>query len=166
MARRAQLATSDHCAIPTSLSALPALAAGTNIIGAVLAAHTIATTWINDVASNTGSAHTIADTVLRGMNELWMHIRLPLGVTGSLTMEGSLDGTNWFPLQPDAEVVRGLVTSTIVLATNVVTLTNPVGAVSLVVPFDSPPPHVRLTYARSSGGSAAGFSAAYSARAA
>lgn len=152
--------------IDVDVTRLPPLPAGANIIGAVSAAFATLSSWINR-ASNADAVDTIAAAVLSGMNELWMHLRLPSGVSGTLTFEGSLDGANWFPLPPDSSVVRGLVTSTIVLATNVVTLTNPVAAVSLVVPYDSPPPYVRVTYDNTAGGSGTvgTYAAAYFARA-
>ncbi len=118
--------------------------------------------WFNGTSNAASVVRTLGGAtmpLLHSMNELWMHFRIALGtLTATITFEGSLNGTDWFPLRPEPSVVIGIVASQVTLGTgttaHVISLANPAANVNLVVPFDSPPPHVRATYACTDGGSA------------
>lgn len=115
--------------------------------------------FVNNAASNAANAPDSIRTHQR--NELWFQLRCPSGVTGSFTLTGSLAGASFAPLLIAEGAIGGLVTSTITHNTtnglHVITIANPVAAVNLLFGLDSPPPHVKIAYARSGGGAADGL---------
>ena len=95
-------------------------------------------------------------------NEIWFAVRMPATADpiGTITVTGSINGTDFTPLPIADGTIGGLVASTITWASSApgtITVNDPVAALSVLFGFDSPPPFVKIAWTRSSGGHTSGL---------
>jgi hypothetical protein len=147
---------------------LPALAAGTNIIGSFRAASVKDPAWVTGLSSLGDFIWELPANVFDGMNEA--QVDLYLGNTGApsgvIHCEKSVDNVHWKPLIPHPDTVDGQVAGQVVLGTTTgtkhqITITAPAAPVVLGLNFDSPAPYTRFRYVRGGGGALAQGSGAY-----
>lgn len=94
-------------------------------------------------------------------NELWFAVRMPATADpiGTITVTGSVDGTNFAPLPIVSGTIGGLATGVTYDAgtPHTITVNDPPAALSVSFGFDSPPPFVKIAWTRSSGGHTSGL---------
>ncbi len=115
--------------------------------------------YVSNAASNASNAPN--GIVCAKHNEIWFAVRMPAtgDPVGYLTLTGSIDGTNYAPLNIVTGTIGGLASDvTFDAATpNIITINDPAAAVSLLFGFDSPPPYVKIAWTRTSGGTTSGL---------
>ncbi len=115
--------------------------------------------YVNNATSAASNAPAAIETHKR--NEIWFAVRMPAtsDPIGTITVTGSIDGTNFAPLNIVQGTIGGLATGvTWDSATpQTITINDPPSAVSVLFGFDSPPPFVKIAWTRSSGGHSSGL---------
>ena len=89
-------------------------------------------------------------------NEIWFAVRFPAtsDPIGTINLTGSLNGTDYGPLNIADGAIGGLATGITWAAGTPATITinDPPAAASLLFGFDSPPRYVKIDWTRTSGG--------------
>ena len=116
--------------------------------------------YVNNAASNASNAPAAIEC--GRYNELWINVRMPEtgDPVGTITVTGSLNGTDFAPLPMADGAIGGLVSSTITWASTApgtITVNDPVAALSVLFGFDSPPPWVKVAWTRTGGGHTSGL---------
>ncbi len=115
--------------------------------------------YVSNAASNASNAPEAIGT--HAYNELWFAVRMPAtgDPIGTITLTGSVDGTNFAPLGIAEGAIGGLATGVTWDSgtPGTITVNDPPSALSVLFGFDSPPPFVKIAWTRSSGGTTTGL---------
>ena len=115
--------------------------------------------YVNNAPSN--ASRTPEPIKTHQMNELWLAVRMLVAgdPVGTITVTGSLDGTNFAPLPIAEGAIGGLGTGVTWSSStpHQISIADTATVISLLFGFDSPPPWVKIAWTRSGGGDADGF---------
>lgn len=130
--------------------------------------HTKTIAYVSNAASTANNAPSAIGTAK--FQTVWFAIRMKHdgSPVGELAFTGSIDGTNFAPLPIEESMIGGLVATTITRkagATNIIAISSPAAAVSLLVRLNDPPLFVKVAWTRTSGGDADGLYVDYLLRA-